>query len=266
MKVIVFIRQIVNPQIQLEGVDYFDMTKVTDDDLVINPFDKNALEGALKIKDKLGATVTAVCVRGKNPVKALREAIAMGCDDAIAVDNAKIDTEDPYILSKVYAKVLEKMGEYDLVLTGAEENGYISYADAVMLAEITNLPAVFYAEELDLKENSIVVSHTLEGGKQIVEMPMKGLLSCVDSQYFTPRYTSMRGILKAKRAQIPTWSLADLGLTEEEVGEAAAKLQKVSLENIVIEKESYILKDEEPEEMVDKLLKKLKEDGIKLGA
>lgn len=266
MKVVVFIRQIVNPQIQLEGVEYFDKTKITDDDLVISPFDKNALEGALKIKDSLGATVTAVCAKGLNPTKALREAIAMGCDEGIAIENENIETNDPYILAKVYAKVLEKVGDYDLVFSGGEEYGYTSYATPMMLAEMLDLPAVFYAEEMELKDNAIEVVHTLEGGKQVVEMPKKGLLSCVDSQYFTPRYTSMRGILKAKRAVIPSWTLDELGLSADEVGEATAKLQKVSLEDIVIEKESYILKDEEPEEMVEKLLQKLKEDGIKLGA
>ena len=75
MKIVVFIQQIVSTQVKLQGVDYFDASRVSDDDLVINPTGKNANEGALKLKDSQGAEVTAVCVRGIKPNKALKEAI-----------------------------------------------------------------------------------------------------------------------------------------------------------------------------------------------
>ena len=67
MKIIVFIDQIVNTQVKLQGVDYFDSSKVNEDDLVINPNSKNAIEGALKLQDSIGAEVTAVCVKGLKP-------------------------------------------------------------------------------------------------------------------------------------------------------------------------------------------------------
>ncbi|MBA7552471.1 hypothetical protein ES705_45032 [subsurface metagenome] len=69
MKIIVFIRQIVNPQVKLQGVDYFDTSRISEDDLIINPFDKNALEGALKLKDSESAEVTAICVGGYKTFK-----------------------------------------------------------------------------------------------------------------------------------------------------------------------------------------------------
>jgi len=100
------------------------------------------------------------------------------------------------------------------------------------------------------------ITHIIEGGKKIVEMPMKGVISCTDSQYFVPRYTSMRGILTAKRAVIPKWELSDIGLTTEDISKDAALIKEVSMSNIVIEKE----------EMVEELLSKLKEDEVKLGA
>ena len=264
MKVVVFIQQIVNPQAKLEGLDYFDSSKATEDDLIINPTDKNALEGALKLKDNEGAEVTVVCASGITREKAVREAIAMGCDNGIVIEGDIYDY-DPYVLAKVYAKVLEKISDYDLVLLGAEEQAKSTYATAAMLGVMINKPTVIYAEEINSKDNNTFeVSHILEGGRKIVEMPKTGVISCSDSPYFSPRYTSMRGILKAKRAVIPKWNLDELGLSKDEVSKESAKLQVVSLEKIVIEKESYILKDEEPEAMVDKLLAKLKEDGIKL--
>ena len=134
-----------------------------------------------------------------------------------------------------------------------------------MLAENLNLPSVLYAEEIEIQGDKLRIGHVLEGGRKIVEMPMKGIISCSDSQFFIPRYTSMRGILTAKRAVIPTWTAADLGLSASVVGKEAASLKQVSLTNIEIEKETYIIKDGEPEEMVDNLLAKLKEDEVKLG-
>ncbi len=266
MKIVVFIQQIVSTQVKLQGVDYFDTSRVSEDDLVINPSGKNAIEGALKLKDGYGAEVTAVCVRGLKPEKALREAIAMGCDNAIAVKDDSFYTDDPLLLAEIYVKILEKIGEYDLVFLGVEEQSTSSFAVAAMLAEKLNLPSVLYAEEIEVKDDVLRVGHVLEGGRKIVDMPKKGLISCSDSQHFTPRYTSMRGILTAKRAEIPTWTATDLGLAANDVGKEATSLIQVSLSNIVIEKESYIIKEGEPEEMVDKLLAKMKEDEVKLGA
>jgi electron transfer flavoprotein beta subunit len=258
MKIIVFIRQIVNPQVKLQGVDYFDTSRISEDDLIINPFDKNALEGALKLKDSESAEVTAICVGGIKPSKAVREAIAMGCNDALEVVDDNYYLEDPMILAKIYAKIVEKTGDVDLIFTGCEEQSSSSYAVPAMLAELLDIP-------IEKTDNGFRISHVLEGGRKIVEMPMRGLISCTDSQYFVPRYTSMRGILTSKRAQIPQWSNEDLKLDEAAVSENAASLTVSSFSNIVIEKDSYILKEEEPEEMVDKLLVKLKEDNIKLG-
>ena len=134
-----------------------------------------------------------------------------------------------------------------------------------MLAEKLRLPSVLYAEEMEVIENGYRVGHVLEGGRNIVEIPKKALISVSDSQYFTPRYTSMRGILTAKRAEIPIWKSEDLGLNANIVGKEAASLQTISLKNIVIDKTSYIIKEGEPEEMVENLLTKLKEDEVKLG-
>ncbi|MCG3259934.1 MAG: hypothetical protein H7644_09320 [Candidatus Heimdallarchaeota archaeon] len=266
MKIIVFIEQIVSTQVKLQGVDYFDSTRVSEDDLVINPSSKNALEGALKLKDQLGAEVTAVCVRGLKPNKALREAIAMGCTDAIEIADENIYTDDPLLLAKVYVEALGKIGEFDLVFLGVEEQSTGSYAIGAMLSEKLGLPSVLYAEELEVIDSGYKVGHVLEGGRKIVAMPSKGVISCSDSQYFTPRYTSMRGILTAKRAEIPKWTAADLGLSSSVVGKEATSLIEVSFSNIVLEKESYIIKEGEPEEKVENLLAKLKEDEVKLGA
>ncbi|MFW9851957.1 MAG: electron transfer flavoprotein subunit beta/FixA family protein [Candidatus Thorarchaeota archaeon] len=265
MKIVVFIRQIVNPQVKLQGVDYFDASRVSEDDLIINPNGKNAIEGALKLKEMLNAEVTAVCSKGLKPNKALREAIAMGCDNAIEVADEIFYTEDPLILAKIYANILEKIGEFDLVLLGVEEKATNSYATAAMLAEKLNLPSVLYAEEIEIQGDKLRVGHVLEGGRKIVEMPMKGIISCSDSQFFIPRYTTMKGILNAKRAEIPIWNATDIGVSASVVGEEAVSLMQVSLSNIIIEKESFIIKEGEPEEQVDELLAKLKEDGIKLG-
>lgn len=245
MKIIVFIEQIVSTQVKLQGVDYFDSTRVSEDDLVINPSSKNALEGALKLKDQLGAEVTAVCVKGLKPNKALREAIAMGCTDAIEIADEIIYTDDPFLLAKIYVETLGQIGEFDLVFLGVEEQSTGSYAIGAMLSEKLGLPSVLYAEELEVIDSGYKVGHVLEGGRKIVAMPSKGVISCSDSQYFTPRYTSMRGILTAKRAEIPKWTAADLGLSSSVVGKEAASLIEVSFSNIVLEKESYIIKEGE---------------------
>jgi len=268
MKIIVFIDQVISTQVKLQGVDFFDPLRIEDneDDLVINPTSKNAIEGALKLKDNSeDTTVTAVCVRGLRPIKALRGAIGMGCTDAIAIADDSFYTKDPLLLSKIYVAALEKIGDFDLIFIGAEEQSNSSYAVGAMLAEKLGLPSVLYAEEMEITENGFKVGHVLEGGRKVVEIPKKALISVSDSQYFIPRYTNITGIMKSRKAIIPTWTATDLGLNANVVGQEAASLQEVSLSNIVLEKESYIIKEGEPEEQVDNLLAKLKEDEVKIG-
>ncbi|MCK4895908.1 MAG: electron transfer flavoprotein beta subunit/FixA family protein, partial [Candidatus Heimdallarchaeota archaeon] len=117
-------------------------------------------------------------MRGIKPNKALKEAIAMGCTNAIEIADEAFYTDDPYLLAKIYAKALDKIGDYDLILLGVDEQSTSSYAAPAMLAEMLNIPSVLTAEEMEILDSGFRIGHVLEGGKKIVEVPQKALISC----------------------------------------------------------------------------------------
>ena len=136
---------------------------------------------------------------------------------------------------------------------------------APILAEMQDLPSVLYVEKIEEKDNQYEISRILEGGREILHIPKKALVSCTDSDFFIPRYTSMRGIMMSKRAQIPTWEISDLGLKSENLGKKNSEIKRISMENKKQEKDSFIVKEDEPEAMVEKILEQMKNDGVKLG-
>ncbi len=266
MDSIVFIRQIVDPQVRARGIDYFDFSQFSEDDLIINPFDKFAIEAVLKIKDQTQGSVTAICIEAVNPKKALREAVAMGCDKAIAISLDKKYLEGSYdfsFLAHIYLKVLEKVEKYDIISIGGEVISTGFNAITTMLGELLDLPTVTYVEKIELQSDKLHISRIIEGGSEILESSYPLVLSFADSDFLIPRLTPMRGILKARTTPIEVYTLEDLEIEESDTS-LHSNIKKESFENIEVVRNAYILKDDEPEKMVDALLAKLKEDGVNL--
>lgn len=184
---------------------------------IINPYDEFAIEEALKIKEKLKeGTVTAVTVGPDRAVEALRTAVAMGADNAIHV---KAEETDTLLAAKALAEVLKKETP-SLILTGKQAIDDDQAAAFNYVAEFLNLPSATVLVKIDIgaDKKSAKVEQEAEGGAiNVIDTPLPAVLA-VNKGINTPRYASLPGIMKAKKKEIKTYTLADLGLGSETVG------------------------------------------------
>jgi len=181
---------------------------------IINPYDEFAIEEALKIKERLKeGTVTAVTFGPDRAVEALRTAVAMGADNAIHVKGEDADT---FLAAKALAEVLKKESP-SLILTGKQAIDDDQAAAFNYVAEFLNLPSATVLIKIDIAadKKSAKAEQEGDGGAiNVIETPLPAVLA-VNKGINTPRYASLPGIMKAKKKEIKTYTLADLGLGSE---------------------------------------------------
>jgi electron transfer flavoprotein beta subunit len=179
--------------------------------LVINPWDEFAVEAALQQKEAHGGEVIAVTMGGENSKEALKHALAMGCDQAILISDEALKGIDTGGTARVLAAAVQKVGEVDMVFFGRQAIDGDAGITPAQTARVLGLPFLGLTVKLELEGESVKVERAIEEGRQIVKADLPAVFS-VAKDFAEPRYPSFMGIRKASRAEIPAWSLADLGI------------------------------------------------------
>ncbi|MBD3217897.1 MAG: electron transfer flavoprotein subunit beta [candidate division Zixibacteria bacterium] len=260
MKIVVLVKQV--PEIALVNVDESSgKVEYPQGPGVINPFDSYAIEEALKIKEKDGAETVAISVGGKQSEVALKEALSLGIDKAVLVSDPLFENSDNQAVAKILAAALKKMGEFDLVLGGKQAiDSDDAMVPAALAAHLGTAQAMFVRKITEISDSSITLERTTEDGHDVVEVGLPAVLSVV-KEINEPRLPSLKGKMKAKKATIEQFSAADLGLDGEGVGEKSpSKTEKAS--NPPPRPAGEMIEGETPEEIADKLFKKLREDQV----
>jgi electron transfer flavoprotein beta subunit len=179
--------------------------------LVINPWDEFAVEAALQQKEAHDGEVIAVTMGGENAKEALKHALAMGCDQAILVSDEALAGVDTGGTARVLAAAVQKVGEVDMVFFGRQAIDGDAGITPAQTARVLGLPFLGLTVKLEIDGESVKVERAIEEGRQIVQADLPAVFS-VAKDFAEPRYPSFMGIRKASRAEIPAWSLADLGI------------------------------------------------------
>ncbi len=208
MKIIACIKQVPDSEAKVKAEN--GQISWGDAPLVINPFDEYAVEGALQQKEALGGTVTALCIGPASAKDALKHALAMGADDAILVSDAALSTLDTAGAARVLAAAVKKIGGVDMVLFGRQTLDDGSGLTAAQTARVLGWPLLGLAGQIKVDAGSVTVERVVEEGRQTVKAKLPAVLSVVQS-IGEPRYPSFMGIRKASKAEIPVWSLSDIG-------------------------------------------------------
>ncbi|MEW6230736.1 MAG: electron transfer flavoprotein subunit beta/FixA family protein [Chloroflexota bacterium] len=180
--------------------------------LVLSDIDKNALEEAVRLKERLGeAKVTALSLGSGKLRETIKEALAIGADEAILVTDPALQGGDPSITARALAAAVGKLGHVDLVLLG--EGSADNYTGQVgpRLAELLSLPQVTFVKQMDVVGGTLRATRSLEDGLEVVEVPLPALVTVV-AEINEPRLPTLPQILRAGRKPIQEWSAADLGL------------------------------------------------------
>ncbi len=226
----------------------------------INEWDDYALEEAVRIKEKQGGTVTAITIGAEDSDSTLRKCLARGADTAIRLTDSKFEGSDAYAAAKILHSVIKNM-HYDMILTGmqAGDDGYAAVGP--ILAEMLQIPHATMAKKLELGAGSAIVNRELEGGlEEQIEAKLPALFS-VQTGINEPRYVSIMGIRKAMQKEIKVMNLADIGLTENDVGTAGSWLKTEKLYVPPVEKQAEFLKGG-PEEVATKIAEILRSKGL----
>lgn len=220
MKIAVCIKQVPSTAgaLQIDAASHW--IKDTDTAFEANSADVNALEEALRIKDRTGAEVIAVSVGPDRVTETLKEALAKGADKAIHIALSNAHAQDPRTLAMVLADTL-RAGAYDMVLAGLQSDDHGHGQTGVALAECLGVPHVSIVAELVLSESGGVrVRRELEGGYyQWMALSLPAVFT-IQSGINKPRYAGMKGMLAAKKKTIERVEASAPALGSRQVAES----------------------------------------------
>jgi len=184
---------------------------------IINPFDENAIEAALQLRDANGGKVTVVCMGPPQAEEALRHALAMGADEAILLCDPASRGSDTLATSYTLAQVVRKIGEFDLIICGKQAIDGDTGQVGPGLAERLGIPQVTFAIGLELADKKLRARRVLDDFFEVLDVRLPALVTVV-KQINEPRFPSMRNVLKAKRAQVIKWTAADISADLTQTG------------------------------------------------
>ena len=219
----------------------------------ISDIDKNAVEEAIKIKEKTGGKITIMTVGTPDAKEKIKELLAMGADEGIL--SPQPEGADYHIISKMLSKGIEKLGGVDLVLCGEASIDMFSGQVGPRIAGYLGWPQLTYAFKVEAEDEKIKAERNM-GDKMIVtESSMPAVLT-VTKEINEPRLPSLMQILGSASKPIHDWSAADVGLE----GEGAKVLEK-DLKGISMERKNVIYKDD-LDEAVKVLADNLAKEGL----
>ena len=221
MKIIVTAKQV--PDTNEVKIDPVKGTLIRDGvPSILNPDDRNALEGALALKDQYpGSTVTVVSMGPGQALIMLKECLAMGADDAVLLSSRAFGGADTCATSTTIAAGIKKIGDYDIIFAGRQAIDGETAQVGPQVAMRLNLPVVSYVQkvvEVNEAERYCIVERQMEDGHDVVKVPLPCVLTCV-KELNEPRYMTVSRILYAcEEADIKIWNEKDVELDPSECG------------------------------------------------
>jgi len=225
---------------------------------VMNYYDEHGVEEALRIKERLGGTVTLLTAGPVRAALALRSGLAMGADAAVHVEDPALEGADHLGVAKALAAAISAQ-HYDLILCGKLATDDNAAIVGPALAEFLGLPQATAVTKLELGDGAATVHREVEGAIEVLRVALPAVIT-VERSINEPRYPSLPGIMKAKRTPLTTKTLGDLGLPPGEVGMAAARVEVLDLSPPPQRRAGRILQGEPPE-MVKELVRLLHEEA-----
>ncbi len=196
---------------------------------IINPFDLYAVEESLRIREKLGGEVIALSMGPPQALDALREVVAMGIDDAVLLTDRAFAGADTLATSRTLAAGVVKLGGADLVICGKQATDGDTAQVGPELAHHLRLPFIAYTRKIEeVREVYLRAERMMEFGYETVECALPAVISVV-KEINEPRLPSLKGKLRAKKAELRRWTLDDLGMDKATAGLAGSPTQVVKV-------------------------------------
>jgi len=225
---------------------------------VISPFDEQAVEAALRIKDAKGGKITVIGLGTGLLRDVVKKPISMGADDLVLLEDPAFADGDGWSTAYALAMAIKKIGKFDLIFCGRQAADWDSGQVGSAIAEILGLPAVTVARKVEVLDGKARVERVATDGYDVIEVGLPALIT-VSNELGAARYPTIKGIMGAKRKEPIVWKPADIGVDPAQVGVAGRRTKLAKLFQPVREGKCELLTADTPEEAAVKLALKLRE-------
>ena len=257
VKIVVCAKQIPDPEAPLGAVKIDpERKKVSVEGLseVINPYDENALEAALQIKEKNGGEVTVLSMGDKVSPSVLRKVLAVGADKLIFLEDQYFGELASSSRAYVLFSAIQRIGEYDLILTGRQAGDWDSGQTGLILGEMLRIATISLARRVEIEDGNVVVEKIIPGGYELVRAGMPALIT-VSNEVGEIRSSSMKGMLQSRRQPIEVWGAKDIQINPNDL----RKMQIIELSPPAdIGRQCHFMEGDSPEEKGENLAIALK--------
>ncbi len=217
MKILLPIKQV--PEIRDVRMDEASGTVIREGvEAIVNPLDLYAIELGLRIKEQVGGSLKAMTMGPPNAAKALREAVAMGVDEAVLANDKAFAGSDTWATSLVLARLIANSGDFDLIICGERAIDGDTGQVGPGIASCLSLPAVTYVSGLEeIGANTITVRRMIEGGYERVSVRLPALITVV-KEAAEPRLPTLAGKKRSRQIKIPAFGIDQVGINPQQVG------------------------------------------------
>jgi electron transfer flavoprotein beta subunit len=265
MNIIVCIKEISDPEATIDSFRLDGANKVLVSSAkvlkVVNPFDEQAVEAALRIKDKTGAKVTILSLGNNMDRVVVKKPLHMGADELILLEDEAYVGGDSWSTAKVLATAIRKIGEYDLILCGRQAADSNAGQTGLGIAGFLGLPCITVARKIDIAENMALVERVIANGYETVEVALPAVIT-VSNELGQPRYPAIKNIARSNAIKPLIWKPADLGIEPDQCGARARELHTMSLFLPVFDTTCEIVSGDTVHEAAQNLAARLREERI----
>jgi electron transfer flavoprotein beta subunit len=195
---------------------------------VINPYDEQAVELAIRIKEKHGGKITVFTIGDDTAAGVIKHALAMGADEGILLKDKAFEGSDSFATAHILSQAIQRIKDYDLILCGRQAADWDEGMVGSIVAENLNLPLVTLAESVEYKEGRLRVKRVILDGYQTFAVPTPAVVT-VSHEAGKPRLPSGWGIILASKKEIPVWSAQDIDVVLSKIGMSASRRKLVKL-------------------------------------
>jgi electron transfer flavoprotein beta subunit len=221
---------------------------------VLNPFDEYAIEEALRLKESVGGdtTVTILTMAPQSGVDIVRKALGMGADNAALVSDPAIGGSDTMATAYLLAQALKAVG-FDLILSGTQSTDAFNSIVPAAVAEHLGIPCLTYAKKVSLHDGSVEVQRETESGYWRVVAPLPALVS-VTKGINEPRYPTLKGIMGAKKKEIKSLTVGELGADSARVGDNGSRTMVDSFTPVGARAKGTVIQTDDAHEGAQKIV------------
>ena len=266
MHIAVCVKQIQDPEmpaalLRVDG-DANKMMLASSVSPVISPFDEQAVEAALRIRDALGeAKITVITLGAELARQVLKAALSLGADEGVLLSDSAFQDPDSYTTALALSRAIEKLGDVDLVLTGRQAADFDAGIVGCGIAELLDIPAITFARKVSADGGAIRVERVVENGYEVLEASLPALVT-ISHELGAPRKASLRETMRAARKPIAVWTAEELQLEAAEAGALGARrvLERLYIPSKDIE--CAFAQGDTPEDMARNLARQLFEANV----